>query len=117
MEGPRSDHGKIVDGAVHSQVADIPAGEKDGIDHIGIGGEGKPVPFMIHNSGVVLPCEGNAGQGGDYELVKKLVGELSTGAVAEKDQIFIHFRPQMDAAFAPRLRMSSCPNTWICSMF
>ena len=55
VERPRPHHGKIVDRAVHRQAADVAAGEEDRIDHIGIGGKGKPLAVVRNYRRIVLP--------------------------------------------------------------
>jgi len=81
-QGTGAAHGQVVDRSVNRQIADVAAGEEDRVDHVGVGGEGEPAAAVGQDRGVVLVPLGHSGEGGDDDLVEKLVAEPAAAAVA-----------------------------------
>lgn len=86
VEGPRSAHGEIINGAMDGEGADITAGKKQGLDHVGIGGEGDAARGHGQGNGImvggVLPGDG---EGGGKHFGNELLHQLAAAPVGEEN--------------------------------
>ena len=57
VERARAGHRKVVHRAVHSQGAEVAAGEEERAHDIGVGGERQALPADLEHAGVVLRFE------------------------------------------------------------
>jgi hypothetical protein len=83
--GPR--HGQVVDGAVHGQVADAPAGEEPRPHDVGVGGEGQPRAAGHDHGRVAEPAELAVApaEGRQVDVLVEVAGEPPAAAVAHDD--------------------------------
>ena len=73
-------HRKVVDGAAHRQLADVPAGKEDGVNDKAVGGEGQGAADIQQ---CPVPQGGQVGvlEGGKEQLGNELGGAASAAAV------------------------------------
>ena len=83
-QGPGRGGEQVVHRARHRQPADVAAGEKQGVHHEGVGGEGEPVGAQQHGGAVVAHPVGVAVPG-QKDLVDEGRHLPAAGAVAQKN--------------------------------
>ena len=73
-------HSKVVDGAAHCQLADVPAGKEDGVNDKAVGGEGQGAGEVKQSP---VPQGGQVGvaESGEEQLFNELGGATSAAAV------------------------------------
>jgi hypothetical protein len=85
-QGPGPGHGQIVHGAVHGQLAQIPAGEAPGMHHETVRGESQP-PGPGLQDGAVVEARGVGPQGGQEHTLDELLHQAAAAAVGHLDRV------------------------------
>ena len=80
IAGHRPAQREVVDGAAHRQLADVPAGEEDGVNDKAVGGEGQGAGEIQQRP---VPQGGQVGiaEGGEEQIFNELGGAASAAAV------------------------------------
>ncbi len=82
-------HRQVVDGAVDRQPADVAAGEKDGADDVGVGGEGQAERTELQYRLVVQFGQVWIVEKRQEKLLDKFRGHLAAAAVAHDDAVVV----------------------------
>ena len=83
-------HGQVVDRAVDGQLADVPAGEEQRRDHVGVGGQRDPGRAGLERGRVLQRFQQRVAEGVQEHRLDQRVRGLAAGAVRHRYAFLAH---------------------------
>ena len=90
IERLRAGHAEVVDRAANGQFSYVTAAKKDGLDHIGIRGEGEPSILIGQHSSVIKQIEVGVGEIVFEQVADQFMGQAAASAMSKLD--FLSFQ-------------------------